>query len=100
MSERVKSRKKRRTNPFFIILMGTALVLAGNWTFQLIEMDQSMAKKKTDLVQQRIQIVAQNEKLRDDIEKLNTPSYIEQVAREKLGLVRKGEIIIAPKQAN
>lgn len=97
MSERVKSRKKRRMNPLFIILMGTALILAGSWTFQLIEMDQSMTKKKADLIQQRIQIAAENEKLRDDIEKLNTPSYIEQVAREKLGLVRKGEIIIAPK---
>ncbi len=100
MSERVKSRKKRRTNPLFIILMGTALILAGSWTIQLIEMDQTMAKKKTDLIQQRSYITAQNEKLRDDIEKLNTPSYIEQLARDKLGLVRKGEIVIAPKQAD
>ena len=97
MSERVKARKRRRINPLFIILMGTALVLAGSWTFQLFELDQSMAKKKNELLQQRIHIVAQNEKLKDDIEKLNTPSYIEQVAREKLGLVRKGEIIISPK---
>ncbi len=100
MSERVKSRKKRRTNPLFIILMGTALILAGSWTFQLIEMDQNMAKKKADLIQQRSYITAQNEKLRSDIEKLNTPSYIEQLARDKLGLVRKGEIVIAPKQAD
>jgi len=96
MSERIKSRK-RRTNPLFIILMGTALILAGSWTYQLYELDKSMAEKKNDLIEQRMLIATQNQKMREDIEKLNTPSYIEQLARDKLGLVRKGEIVIAPK---
>lgn len=100
MSERVKNRIKRRTNPLFIVLISISIVLAGSWTYQIVELDQSMEKRKTDLIHQKKHMTAQNEKLRDNIEKLNTPSYIEQLAREKLGLVRKGEIIIAPKQAN
>ena len=77
--------------------MGTALILAGSWTYQLYELDKSMAEKKNDLIEQRMLIATQNQKMREDIEKLNTPSYIEQLARDKLGLVRKGEIVIAPK---
>ena len=83
-----------------MVLIGTALVLAASWTYQLVELDRSMEKKKADLIQQKVHLTAENEKLRKDIERLNTPSYIEQLAREKLGLVRKGEIIIAPKQVN
>ena len=100
MSEKVKSRKKRRTNPLFIILMVISIVLAGSWTYQLFGLNQSAEKTKAGFIQQKKHLTAQNEKLRNDIEKLNTPSYIEQLAREKLGLVRKGEIIIAPKQVN
>ncbi|KUO60549.1 MAG: hypothetical protein APF84_06630 [Gracilibacter sp. BRH_c7a] len=72
-------------------------MLAGSWTYQLYELDKSMAEKKNDLIEQRMLIATQNQKMREDIEKLNTPSYIEQLARDKLGLVRKGEIVIAPK---
>lgn len=100
MSTKVRTRKKRRTNPLFIVLMGIALVLAASWTYQLVELDSTMEKRKADVLQQKTYLTAENEKLRKDIEMLNTPSYIEQLAREKLGLARKGEIIVAPKQVN
>ncbi|NLM21850.1 MAG: septum formation initiator family protein [Peptococcaceae bacterium] len=74
-------------------------MLAGSWSWQLIKIDQSMEQQLNYLLEQKNVLIAENEKLRKDIEKLNTPSYIEQLAREKLGLVRKGEILIAPKEA-
>ena len=99
MKSNRKPAKKRKSNPFFVVLFGTALILAGTWSYQLIELDSSMEERKSELLRQKNTIAAQNDKLRQEIEKLNTPSYIEQLAREKLGLVRKGEIIIAPKQS-
>lgn len=96
---RTTRKRKRRKNPLFMLIMGTALVLAVSWSVQLYKIDQSMEEQRADLVERKAELIAQNEKLREDIEKLNTPSYIEQLARQKLGLVRKGEIVIAPKES-
>lgn len=101
MSEnRPTKKRKRKINPLFIVVMGTALMLAGSWSLELMKIDQAMESKQADLLQQKNEMIAKNDKLREEIEKLNTPSYIEQLAREKLGLVRKGEIMIAPKESN
>lgn len=101
MNENRPTKKRRRkVNPLFIVVMGTALMLAGSWSLELIKIDQAMENKKAQLVKQKNEMIANNDKLRQEIEKLNTPSYIEQLAREKLGLVRKGEIMIAPKESN
>ncbi len=96
--KRVSRKKKRKMHPLFVLIMGTALVLAGSWSYQLMQMDQTMEDKKAQLIKYRMELTAENAELREEIEKLNTPSYIEQLAREKLGLVRKGEILIAPKE--
>ncbi len=99
MSEKRPTKKrKRRANPLVVLMMGTALMLAGSWSYQLLKTDQSIEDKKALLVAQKKELIVQNDRLRGEIEKLNTPSYIEQLAREKLGLVRKGEILIAPKE--
>jgi cell division protein DivIC len=98
-AKRNAKRRKRRINPLFIVVMGTALILAGSWSYQLFKTDQAMEIKKAELIKQKNEIIARNDHLRQEIEKLNTPSYIEQLAREKLGLVRKGEILIAPKES-
>ncbi|NLO98320.1 MAG: septum formation initiator family protein [Peptococcaceae bacterium] len=90
-------KRRKRPNILLIILTTISLVLAGSWSWQLIKIDQSMERQLSYLREQKRILIAQNEKLHKDIEKLNTPSYIEQLAREKLGLVRKGEILIAPK---
>jgi cell division protein DivIC len=97
--KRATKRKRRKTNPLIILAMGTALILAGSWSYQLFKIDQSMESQKSQLVEQKKAFITENDKLRKDIEKLNTPSYIEQLARQKLGLVRKGEILIAPKES-
>lgn len=100
MNDKMTTKKRRRKkNPLFIFVMGTALMLAGSWSYQLWNIDQSMESQKAQLVEQKTVLITQNDKLRKDIEKLNTPSYIEQLARQKLGLVRKGEILIAPKES-
>lgn len=97
-TKKSKRNKRKRPNPFFVVIMGIVLMLVGNWSYELWKIDREMEREKASLTQKKLELMAQNEKLRQEIEKLNTPSYIEQLAREKLGLVRKGEIIIAPKK--
>lgn len=92
-------KRKRRMNPLFVVGLGIALMLGGSWSYQLLNIDRSMVAQKAELISQKNQLASKNEDLRKEIEKLNTPSYVEQLAREKLGLVRKGEILIAPKES-
>jgi Septum formation initiator. len=46
----------------------------------------------------KIDLLEKQKIYENEIVRLNTPSYIEKLAREQLGLVRHGEIIIAPKK--
>jgi len=98
MNNRKSKRRKKKVHPLFILIIGTALVLAGSWSIQLYKTDLSIEERKAELTQKKNILIAENDKLLQDIEKLNTPAYIEQLAREKLGLVKKGEILIAPKE--
>jgi len=49
------------------------------------------------LNQQKVLLLNEEKRLKEEIVQLNTPSYIEQLAREQLGLVKHGEILISPK---
>lgn len=40
--------------------------------------------------------IEQNQKLKEEIERVKSPAYIEKVAREELGLVKPGEILLIP----
>lgn len=101
MTAKKRSRRKRKSvNPFLAVFLGIVVLLASKWSYQLWEIDQATDAQKNKLLEQRQELLADNEKLRKEVEKLNTPSYIEQLAREKLGLVKKGEIVIAPKKSD
>ena len=52
--------------------------------------------------QRRIEVLeVTNDKLKEELVKLEEdPDYVEKRAREKLGIVRKGEIIYRKKEAN
>jgi len=54
------------------------------------------------LARERDDLRKQNAQLREEIRLLNTPEYIERIAREQLGLVKPGEvavILVAPTPA-
>ncbi len=53
-------------------------------------------KEKNRNMEKRIEILTKaNEELGKEKEKLeNDPSYVEKIAREKLGMTKKGEIIL------
>ena len=48
---------------------------------------------RTELIQQSREIAEENQRLQDMIAKAEDPAVIERMARTRLGLVRKGEII-------
>lgn len=53
----------------------------------------SLAREAARLEQHRRDLIAENQRLREEIHRLQTDDrYIERLAREQLGLVRPGEI--------
>lgn len=96
---RAPKKKKRKMNPIFGITLTVALLLAASWSYQLFQLNQNTEAYRSELQQEKAELTNQNKALRQEIDRLNTPAHIEQLARERLGLVRKGEILIAPKES-
>jgi len=71
------------------------LYMAVTFTFQFkklaaLQLDlETMQKQVTELQ-------AKNTELREQLKQVQSDSYIEQIAREKLGLIRPGETRIVP----
>jgi cell division protein FtsB len=60
----------------------------------LIEVYQTQ-KKKSTLVQEKVELITAKRKLEREIEELKTnPKAVEKKAREKLWLMKPGEIVI------
>lgn len=94
----------RRTVPRWIpplAVLGVVVLLTvtfggAYWdTYQVRREASRLARERDDLRKQ-------NASLREEIRLLNTPEYIERIAREQLGLVKPGEvavILVAPSPA-
>lgn len=53
-----------------------------------------MVQKDTELIQQTQQLEKSNQTLHDSIKRIqDDPSELEQLARDRLGMVRKGEVV-------
>ncbi len=53
-----------------------------------------LRREAAEMARERDLLRRQNAQLREEIRLLNTPEYIERIAREQLSLVRPGEIAI------
>ncbi|HWQ88644.1 MAG TPA: septum formation initiator family protein [Desulfitobacteriaceae bacterium] len=94
----IRQRRKLRLRPGFCLIIGLILLLMGSVVINLSSLHQRTAKQLSVLNQERASLLQQQKLYEEEIERLNDPNYIEQLAREQLGLVRHGEIIIAPKK--
>lgn len=94
-----KQSKKKYRFPLgrliILLFLATAFTTSG-WKLFLLQ--QEVNSKIASLESQKQTLLEEKSGLEKEIVRLNTPSYIEQLAREQLGLVRKGEIIISPKK--
>lgn len=88
--ERRKS-QKRRFSWFFVIMAGivvyfSSILISQQVYLSQVGRDQAAAEARLAAAQK------ENEALRQEKEKLNELGYIERIAREELGMTRKGEL--------
>jgi cell division protein FtsL len=85
----------RRASGRRLATIGAAAVLATMLTALSHQYAKTytLAREKARLEQHRRDLIADNARLREEIERLHTDDrYIEEIARSQLGLVRPGEI--------
>lgn len=92
---KARRRRVRLLVPTLLAFFAFLLVSSG---WQLYQLHSEVAQNIARLNEEKVNLLNEKKDLEDEIVQLNTPSYIEQLAREQLGLVRKGEIRIAPKK--
>jgi len=73
------------------------VAVVGSSSWQIWKLHAQVDSRLTQLNQEKVTLQQQEKLLNEEIAQLNTPSYIEKLAREQLGLVKKGEILISPK---
>jgi len=76
----------------FLFLLG---YLAVSFSTQFVRL-QILRRDIAEMRAQVAELQQRNAAIRKELEKLQSRDYIEQVAREKLGLVKPGETTIVP----
>ena len=92
-ASRGKRRGKKKLSPFTLAgVIVLCLVLCGTVTYKTATL-----KSQSKSYQKQIeQLKEQKSELKDEHAK--TDDYVEEIAREKLGLVHKGEIVFKPEK--
>lgn len=95
-NSRVRSRRTsgRKANIKKIIITGVAVIAAIYFIYILIWQQIAISNKNNEIDQLKQRVTAageESERLKQEVENLNDPDYLERVAREKLGLVRPNE---------
>lgn len=90
-----RSRVRLRCSTIFVLCFMVAVVGSSAW--QIWKLRSQVEGRLDHLNQEKITLLQQEKLLNDEIVQLNNPSYIEKLAREQLGLVKRGEILISPK---
>ena len=81
--------KKRLIYIIIAVFVFVAIFLPGFSKLQELKEENRNLGKRVEILKKA------NKELREEKEKLeNDPTYIEKIAREKLGMARKGEIIL------
>ena len=93
-----QNRKWVRIRLSSVLILSFTLVVVGSSAWQIWKLRTQVEGQLANLNQEKVTLLQQEEQLKSEIVMLNTPSYIEQLAREQLGLVKQGEILISPKK--
>ena len=92
-----KNRQRVRIRSGSILMLCAIMVVVGSSAWQIWKLRSQVEGQLAQLNREKVNLLQQEKLLNDEITRLNTPSYIEQLAREQLGLVKQGEILISPK---
>ena len=94
----IQQRRKLKFRPGYFLILCFSLIIIGSSVGHLWALHVNIEKQLAELNQEQSGLLQKQKDYENEIIRLNTPSYIEQLAREQLGLVRHGEIMIAPKK--
>lgn len=78
-------------------------MIAGYFIYLIVGQQSQLSaiEAENKLTRQRLeQAIQVNAALKEERDKLNTPAYIEKIAREELGLVKPGEVPYIPAAKN
>lgn len=97
---KIKSVPKKRISRFTVFgVIVLCVVLCGTLTYKktkLNEQKEEYLRQIAELKQEKKEVDARKEELKDFEKYVNSDEYIEEVARDRLGLVYKDEIIFEP----
>lgn len=97
LKSKSKNRQRVRIRHSSVLILCLIMVIVGSSAWQIWKLRSRVEGQLAQLNQEKAKLIQQEKLLNDEITRLNTPSYIEQLAREQLGLVKEGEILISPK---
>ena len=97
MARRRIAYRKRHQNRFSMFLVTLVVVMVMTVVaVRSVELQQKIDVKQAELAEIEAQIAAEKERtleIEDFAKEVQTKGYIENIAREKLGLVYEGEIL-------
>lgn len=101
-ASRGKRRGKKKLNPFTLAgVIVLCLVLCGTVTYKtatLKSQSKSYQKQIEQLKEQKSELKDEQAEIKEFKKHAKTDDYVEEIAREKLGLVHKGEIVFKPEK--
>src|SRR5690554_938523 len=81
--------KKRATSLLLVVVVLYFTVLFAGQYWRLHQLQSTLS----EINQEISQVKATNEQMQKEVERLHSPDYLEQMAREELGMVRPGELL-------
>jgi cell division protein FtsL len=79
-----------------ILLLIIVIVIFSFRLFLNMRKVNQMEERLNRITQEYEEKIEENQNLKEEIERVKSPAYIEKVAREELGLVKPGEILLIP----
>jgi len=86
-------KKKNKANKLFLILLIAESLFLFIWGIKSYYSIHQAQKKLKKTEEKLTQMELENRELKDQIDNLANSFYLEKLAREKLGLAKKGEVI-------
>lgn len=103
MARRLKSREKRISRFTVVGVIVLCMVVCGFLSYNCYKLDKQekeYSRQLAELKKEKKEADKRAEELEEYEEYVKTDEYIEEIAREKLGLVYKDEIIFEPDSDN
>ena len=94
-----RTRKRNRTSLYLVVLVASIFVLTlGIHRYMLREDCQRMATEQTNLKEKKKELKKEQDEIKEKEKYRKTDEYVEEVAREKFGLVYDDEVVFKAEQ--